>query len=66
MKFKATKRGARQYVYYRCVRYSTAGHPRIRVTEADLDRQVLAMFDRVRIKDEKVREWFLRVLRART
>ena len=63
---KKTKSGERKYVYYRCTRYTTAGHPRVRVTEADLDRQVLAMFARIRIEDEKVRDWFLRVLRAKT
>jgi site-specific DNA recombinase len=43
-----------------------AGHPRTRVTEADLDRQVLAIFDRMRIEDESVREWFRQVLRSQT
>ena len=62
---KKTKVGEKEYVYYRCTRYCTAGHPRIRVTEANLDRQVLALFDRMRIEDEKVRDWFLRVLRAK-
>jgi hypothetical protein len=36
------------------------------VTEADLDRQLLALFDQMRIEDENVREWFVKVLRART
>ncbi len=65
-KFKKTKSGEKRYVYYRCARYSAAGHPRVRVAEANLDRQVLALFDKIRIEDEKVRDWFLRVLRART
>ncbi|MCP4966499.1 MAG: recombinase family protein [bacterium] len=65
-KFKKTKSGERRYVYYRCARYNAAGHPRVRVTEANLDRQVQALFDKIRIEDEKVRDWFLRVLRART
>lgn len=65
-KTKQTKLGPKDYVYYRCSRYNALGHPRQRVSEAELDQQVLAMFDRIRIKDEKTRDWFLTVLRART
>ncbi|MEO0529353.1 MAG: hypothetical protein AAF266_02120 [Planctomycetota bacterium] len=36
------------------------------MTEADLDQQVLGLFDKLRIEDEKVRDWFARVLRERT
>jgi site-specific DNA recombinase len=64
-KTKATKQGERDYVYYRCTRYNADGHPRVRVREEDLDQQVLALFERLRIKEEKVRDWFLQVLRAR-
>lgn len=64
-KTKKTKHGERDYVYYRCAGYNTAGHPRVRVTEADLDQQVLRMFDRIRIKDDDMREWFGRALRER-
>ena len=65
-KIKQTKAGERDYVYYRCSKYSTKGHPRIRLTEADLDQQMLALFAKLRIEDEEVRDWVLRVLRART
>ena len=65
-KIKQTKAGERDYVYYRCSQYSRKGHPRIRLTEADLDAQVLALFAKLRIEDEEVRDWVLRVLRART
>lgn len=65
-KTKQTKLGPKDYIYYRCSRYNTPGHPRHRLAEAELDGQVLAMFDRIRIKDEKTRDWFLTVLRART
>jgi alkylated DNA nucleotide flippase Atl1 len=61
-----TKGGSRSYVYYRCAKYTKAGHPRIRVPEADLDRQVLAIFDRMRIEDESVRDWFRAVLASQT
>ncbi len=65
-KTKRTKGGERDYVYYRCSKYSAKGHPRVRLTEADLDQQVLALFAKLRIEDEKVRDWVLRVLRSRT
>lgn len=65
-KVKKTKTGERQYNYYRCSKYSTPGHPRIRLSEAELDRQILALFDQLRIDNEEVRDWVVRVLRART
>lgn len=65
-KIKRTKAGERDYVYYRCSKYSSKGHPRVRLTEADLDKQVLALFVKLRIEDAEVRDWVLRVLRART
>ena len=40
-KFKETKNGLKSYVYYRCSKYRSAGHPRIRLTEADLDQQIV-------------------------
>jgi hypothetical protein len=49
----------------RCQSLSLKGHPRIRLTEADLDAQVLALFAKLRIDDAEVRSWVLRVLRAR-
>lgn len=65
-KTKSTKAGPRHYVYYRCSGYTAPGHPRIRVTEAELDRQLLAVFDRMRIEDPDVREWFQTVLASQT
>ncbi|HEY2759600.1 MAG TPA: recombinase zinc beta ribbon domain-containing protein, partial [Pirellulales bacterium] len=65
-KTKQTKAGERVYYYYRCTYYNVAEHPRTRVTEAELDRQVLAVFDRIRIEDDGVREWFREVLRSQT
>jgi hypothetical protein len=55
-KIKKTKTGERSYVYYRCARYTSAGHPRTRTTEPELDRQVLELFDRIKIQDPKVRK----------
>lgn len=65
-KSKQTKSGEAQYVYYRCSRYNTPGHPRIRTTEGNLNRQVLELFDRIKIQDSKVRDWFVAVLKAKT
>ena len=65
-KTKMTKAGPRSYVYYRCAKYTKAGHPRVRVPEADLDKQVLAVFDKMRIEDEGVRDWFRMVLASQT
>lgn len=66
LKIKKTKTGPREYLYYRCTKYNKPGHPRTRVTEADLDRQMLAIFDRMRIEDESVRDWFRAVLASQT
>ncbi len=65
-KIKKTKSGPRSYVYYRCAKYTKPGHPRIRVPEADLNAQVLAIFDKMRIEDEGVRDWFRMVLASQT
>ncbi len=58
--------GTKYYRYYRCAGYTTDGHPRVRLSERALDEQMLALFDMLRIQDEKVRDWFARVLRERT
>lgn len=46
-KFKETKKGLKSYIYYRCSRYRTAGHPQVRLTEQELDQQLQEMFDSV-------------------
>lgn len=38
-KTKKTKSGDREYVYYRCARYHWGDHPRIRLTEGEIDAQ---------------------------
>lgn len=63
-RFKTT--GERTYVYYRCSGYTAAGHPRDRVPEAELDRQILELFGRMKVRDEEVREWFRLVLASQT
>ncbi|MBX3412571.1 MAG: recombinase family protein [Pirellulales bacterium] len=66
IKTKQTKTGERQYIYYRCTRYTSPGHPRTRTTEQELDRQILELFDRIKIQDPAVRDWFVDVLKAKT
>lgn len=65
-KTKRTKVGEQQYVYYRCSAYTAPGHPRVRVREAELDQQLLALFDRMKVENAEVREWFRAVLAAHT
>jgi site-specific DNA recombinase len=57
-KIKRTKHGEQAYVYYRCTRYNIDGHPRLRVREADLDREVISLFERIRIRMRRCRGGF--------
>lgn len=59
------KTTGKAYIYYRCSRYTSDGHPRVRLTEAVLDRQMSAILGQLRIGDEGIRNWFEKVLRAR-
>ena len=56
------KSTGKQYVYYRCTMYNVGDHPRIRVTEADLDKEMLNVFRSVRQSDD-MRDWFSEALR---
>jgi hypothetical protein len=38
----------------------------VRVTEGDLDAELLSIFDRMKVHDAAVREWFSAVLRSQT
>ena len=61
------KRGdSKIYRYYRCTAYNSEGHPRVRLPESKLDQQMMGIFDQLQIEQEKVRDWFARVLRERT
>ena len=66
VKQKKTKRGTSSYRYYRCARYTKGDHPRIRIREEKLEEQVLALFEQLKVQDEKVRRWFANALRARS
>ena len=65
-KTRQTKNGTRDYVYYRCSRYTAEGHPRTRIPEAEFDRQILELFGRMKIQDPEVVEWFRAVLRSQS
>ncbi|REJ79775.1 MAG: recombinase family protein [Planctomycetota bacterium] len=64
-KTKRTKNGEKTYTYYRCARYNVDGHPRIRLPERELDEQMLTLLGQLRIEDDRFRQWFTNVLRAR-
>lgn len=64
-KTKKTKSGEKQYRYYRCAKYNKPGHPRVRLREEDLDRQVIDLFRKIKINDPKARDWFARSLQAK-
>ena len=60
------KTTGKEYVYYRCSQYNAPGHPRGRLNEEKIDLQMLAIFDKMRIESDDVREWFAAQLRVRT
>tara|TARA_R110002072_G_scaffold303126_1_gene494848 strand:+ start:6997 stop:8490 length:1494 start_codon:yes stop_codon:yes gene_type:complete len=66
VKKKRKDGGINFHVYYRCARYTRKDHPRIRVKEADIEAQVLALFDKMKVEDASVRDWFRMVLASQT
>jgi site-specific DNA recombinase len=64
-KEKQTKRGLRQYIYYRCARYHCGDHPRIRLKEQYLDDQIFAMFREMYPDAPAVRSWFILTLQKK-
>ena len=63
-KFKQTKKGLKSYVYYRCSRYRSPGHPRIRLTERELDCQLQVMLDSLGNLSEDIRSLVQMVARS--
>ena len=49
-----------------CTNNSKPCHPRTRIPEPALEAQVLAIFDKMRVEDEGVRDWFRLVLASQT
>ena len=66
VKEKPTKAGKKEYRYYRCCDYHKGDHPRIRLTEAELDEQVLALLDQADAKATGLNGWLAKVVQART
>jgi site-specific DNA recombinase len=62
-KTKKTKDGEAEYVYYRCTLHNKPGHPRVRLSESKLDKQMLSLFNQLRVSDDKVHHWFVKQLR---
>ena len=58
-------KGGREYHYYRCTSYNKGDHPRERTTGVELDKQMLALFDKLKIEDKKALQWLQRVIRAK-
>jgi site-specific DNA recombinase len=58
------KTTGKQYFYYRCAQYNYPGHPRHRVTEADLDKQIVEAFASMK-QDKDTAAWFVEVIKAR-
>lgn len=66
VKKKRKDGGVNHHVYYRCTYYNRKDHPRIRIREADIEQQVLAIFDKMKVENEEVRDWFRMVLASQT
>jgi len=49
-----------------CTKYHRGDHPRIRLTECDLDAQMLALFKRLQVEDDAFRQSFREELRKTT
>ncbi len=56
----------RKHIYYRCSRYTNSGHPKTRLQEKEIDRQILDHFHRMQIDDESIKKWFVDVIRAKS
>ncbi|MEZ6134081.1 MAG: zinc ribbon domain-containing protein [Pirellulaceae bacterium] len=63
-KFKETKSGAKSYIYYRCSRYSSSGHPRVRIPEAEFDAQVEQWVRPLTRLSSEVSAWIQMVARS--
>ena len=66
IKTKKSKKGLREYRYYRCAGYTAKGHPRVRVREAELDEQLLDAFRRLKVPSRAIHEWAVKVIHAKT
>jgi site-specific DNA recombinase len=58
------KKSGKEYVYYRCSRYTAPGHPRIRLREGEIEKQMLDVLVKLE-QPEPIRNWFRSALIAR-
>jgi hypothetical protein len=58
------KSTGKQYVYYRCARYTAPGHPRIRLREEEIEKQIIDMLAKLE-QPKLIRDWFRNALIAR-
>ena len=63
---KMTKSGEREYIDYRCTQYHKGDDPRIWLPEKELDSQMLAIFDSLRVEDNEFRDRIREELRQTT
>lgn len=60
-KEKPTKAGPKTYIYYRCARYQSPGHPRTRLREAEIDAQIGAIMADFHVPSPDVEHWTIKV-----
>jgi len=65
IKPKKSKTGTREYRYYRCAGYAAKDHPRHRLGEAELDRQMLAIFQSLKVPTRAIHAWAVKVIQAK-
>jgi site-specific DNA recombinase len=58
------KKSGKQYVYYRCARYTAPGHPRVRLREEQVEKQIVDMLAKLE-QPKPIRDWFRSALIAR-
>lgn len=52
------KSTVKEYVNYRCSQHTAPGHPRIRLSEEEIDQQMMSFFNKMQVENNDVREWF--------
>ena len=62
---KTNKTGKKKYVYYRCSRYTKGDHPRIRLTEHDLESQILEKIKQLPNPDQSGAELIKEIAKAK-
>ncbi|HPS52070.1 MAG TPA: recombinase family protein, partial [Phycisphaerae bacterium] len=65
VKTKSTSSGPKEYRYYRCSRYTSAGHPRVRINETQLDKQIIEFFRQMKVSDPKIHAWMVKIIQLK-